>query len=194
MPTREDLEAEYDYYLNEQYDMVHLGDLNFTPSRIIKELDLIAYREGYWDYLDFSNQTEDDDRQECRLGCVCDTNKEETNTFDAAFYVNESGAETVWSEDSKEAYVVRNGEMRIHYDDKVLRYTSDLIEAGITTDAKLNELTNKLQLEFINNSWFEVWVKNDPDYFSEPIHDLASAIKEARKLNSELVLTTEGQQ
>jgi hypothetical protein len=177
MPTREDLEAEYDYYLNEQYDMVHLGDLNFTPSRIIKELDPIAYREGYWDYLDFSNQSEDDDEDKC---------------LDAAFYVNESGAETVWSEDSKEAYVVRNGEMRIHYDDKVLRYTTDLVEAGITTDAKLNQLTDKLRLEFINNAWFEVWVKNDPDYFSEPIHDLASAIEEARKLNSELVLTTEG--
>lgn len=192
MATREDLEAEYDYYINEQHDVVHLGDLKFTPSRIIKELDPIAYREGYWDYLDFSNQTEDDDGHECRLGCVCETNKEEMNTLDAAFFVNEVGAETVWSDGDKPAYVVRNGEMRIAYDDRVIRYTNDLIHAGITTDKKLYNAVDSQKLEFVNNAWFEVWMSNDPDYFSEPIHDLASAIEEARKLNSELVLTTKG--
>jgi hypothetical protein len=82
--------------------------------------------------------------------------------------------------------------MRIAYDDRVIRYTNDLIHAGITTDKKLYNAIDSQKLEFVNNAWFEVWMNDDPDYFSEPIHDLASAIEEARKLNSDFVLTMKG--
>lgn len=58
MANRDDLEAEYDFYFDETYPAVVIGEFTFEASRVIKELDPIAYREGYWDYLEFSNQSE----------------------------------------------------------------------------------------------------------------------------------------
>ncbi len=42
----------YDEMLNDCYPMVEIGSLTFTPSRVLKELDPIAYRCGLNDYLD----------------------------------------------------------------------------------------------------------------------------------------------
>ena len=85
---------------------------------------------------------------------------------DSSFYTNKEGAEMVWQEEGNEFYVVRNGEMRINYGDRVMRYTSDLEEAGIDTDQKLLDLHEAEAIEFINNSCFEVWSSQDTEYFS----------------------------
>jgi hypothetical protein len=103
---------------------------------------------------------------------------------DSSFYTNQEGAETVWNEAGKPFYVVRNGEMRINYGDRVLRYTSDLLEAGIDTDKKLAELSESEEIEFINNSWFEVWNSKDTEYYSEVIDELSEAIEYAKELNN----------
>jgi len=107
---------------------------------------------------------------------------------DPAFYTNEAGAETVWQEDGNPFYVVRAGEMRIHarhsldQEQEVIRYTDRLERFGVTTDEQLQEWTNKGDEYFswVNNSWFEVYTDEEPDFFSEPMFELDEAIEYAK--------------
>jgi CRP-like cAMP-binding protein len=111
---------------------------------------------------------------------------------DSAFYVNGAGHEVAWESKDNRFYVVRNGEMRIHAkepsgDTNVIRYTDRLEEFGITTDEELAKWTDKGDefFHWANNSWFEVWDSNDPDYYSEPYHELKDAIGQAEVLLAE---------
>lgn len=113
---------------------------------------------------------------------------------DPAFYVNGAGHELVWQHKDNRFFVVRNGEMRIHakessaeFDTTVIRYTDRLEEFGITTDEKLVSWTEKGDefFHWANNAWFEVWDSNDPDYYSEPYHELKDAIGQAEVLLAE---------
>lgn len=45
-------ESEYDDMLDECYDMVHIGNLSYYPSQVLREVDPVAYRCGYNDYID----------------------------------------------------------------------------------------------------------------------------------------------
>jgi hypothetical protein len=113
---------------------------------------------------------------------------------DAAFYVNEAGHEVVWQKDDNRFYVIRNGEMRIHakessgeFEATIIRYTDTLEEFGITTDEELASWTDKGDefFHWANNAWFEVLDSKDPDYYSEPYHELNDAIGQAEVLLSE---------
>jgi hypothetical protein len=42
----------YDEMLDDCYPMVKIGNLGYSPSRVLKEVDPIAYRCGLNDYLD----------------------------------------------------------------------------------------------------------------------------------------------
>jgi hypothetical protein len=42
----------YDDMWDESYPLVSIGNLTFQPSRIIKELDPIAYKVGFHDWCD----------------------------------------------------------------------------------------------------------------------------------------------
>ena len=42
---------EYDMLLDEIYGEIKLGYMVFMPSVIIKNLDPIAYEQGYFDYI-----------------------------------------------------------------------------------------------------------------------------------------------
>jgi hypothetical protein len=119
-----------------------------------------------------------------------------TERQDPAFYVNGAGHEVVWDNKTGNGrfYVVRNGEMRIHakessgdFDTTVIRYTDRLEEFGITTDEELAKWTEKGDefFHWANNAWFEVWDSNDPDYYSEPYHELNDAIGQAEVLLAE---------
>lgn len=110
---------------------------------------------------------------------------------DSAFYTNEAGSEVVWEEEGCEYYVVRAGEMRIHAvsesgDEVVIRYTDQLEDFGIKNDQQLSEWSDKGEEVFswVNNSWFEIYTEKDPDFFSEPLHDLEEAIAQAKELQS----------
>jgi hypothetical protein len=112
---------------------------------------------------------------------------------DSAFYTNEAGHEVVWQDAEKPRfYVIRNGEMRIHYSPDlenqiVIRYTDQLEGIGVKTDAdleKFNELGDEM-FTWVNNSWFEILDSNDPDYYSEPYHSLDDAIGQAEVLQAE---------
>jgi hypothetical protein len=111
---------------------------------------------------------------------------------DSAFYTDGAGTQVVWDNKTGNGrfYVVRNGEMRIHArttldeEPTVIRYTDQLEEFGVKTDADLQAWTDKGDEYFtwVNNSWFEVWDAENPDYYSEVIHELDLAIENAQAL------------
>jgi len=84
-----------------------------------------------------------------------------------------------------EAWVV--GEMRIDLpNEDIIRYTDDLISAGIDTDEKLNKIGNEDDSfdAWINNSWIELrdyegeWIG---DFFSGHVYHSVSEAVEAMK-------------
>ena len=50
VPRAEDL---YDEMLDECNEMVRIGILEYTPSQVLKEVDPIAYREGFLEYVNY---------------------------------------------------------------------------------------------------------------------------------------------
>ena len=59
-----DREQEYRDFLDEIYPEVTLGQLVFSPSRIIEELDPIAFRVGLSDYEDAYPEEEEEDAED----------------------------------------------------------------------------------------------------------------------------------
>jgi hypothetical protein len=114
---------------------------------------------------------------------------------DAAFYTNETGTELVWFDPQNPRFqVIRNGEMRIYYADDlinapqhtaVIRYTDQLISAGLDTDEKLEDAAqlDETLFNWVNNPWFEVVDAHDPEYYSEPLFELDDAIGYAKELH-----------
>jgi len=121
---------------------------------------------------------------------------EETKQYeqDACFYVWQGQSEFAWTDSTLPVArfsVVRAGEMRIHIrkttDDEfsVVRYTDDLAEYGINTDAELRAFEDKGEDYFVwdNNPWFEVWSNKDGDQdLDEVFHELDDAIAYAEEL------------
>ena len=54
----------YDEWLDEIYGEIMIGCISFLPSHILKELDPIAYRCGFSDYVDSLDIEDDEDYQE----------------------------------------------------------------------------------------------------------------------------------
>lgn len=54
----------YDEWLDEIYGEIMIGNISFLPSRILKELDPIAYRCGFSDYIDSLDIEDDEEYQE----------------------------------------------------------------------------------------------------------------------------------
>jgi hypothetical protein len=115
---------------------------------------------------------------------------------DAAFYKYTSEPYTnVWDRPDKcRFYVVSTGEMRILYhpdpessEQQILRYTDDLEKIGIETDSDLeafNALGDEM-FEWVNNPWFEIYDREDGDFFSEPMYELDEAISLAVELHEQ---------
>jgi hypothetical protein len=110
---------------------------------------------------------------------------------DAAFYTHGAGVQDVWLGDDGESrfYVVRNGEMRIHAkktvdgEETIIRYSDQLEEFGVKTDEQLHNLTENGELfNWINNSWFEVWDRENSDSYSDVVDELDAAISYAKEL------------
>ena len=45
-------EKDYDDYVDSSYPMVNIEEATLLPSRVLKEMDPIAYREGYLNWAD----------------------------------------------------------------------------------------------------------------------------------------------
>ena len=108
---------------------------------------------------------------------------------EAEFYVNGEGTESLW--EGERYYVIRNGEMRIHFGDEVIRYTDQLIAAGIGSDKVLSALNIASGLaetrdlfEVIHSPWFEVVDSEDPTDMGEVYHGLDEAVERAQVLEA----------
>lgn len=110
---------------------------------------------------------------------------------DSAFYTDCEGTQVVWDKDEhKRFYVVRAGEMRIHYSpdlesQTVIRYTDQLEEIGVKTDEDLEKFTalGDEMFTWIHNSWYEVYDEKDSYFSSDPIHELDEAVEYAVMLS-----------
>lgn len=52
MTTSKDLYDMYDEYLDEVCEIVKIGNMEYLPSRVLAEVDPIAYSCGFDDWLD----------------------------------------------------------------------------------------------------------------------------------------------
>lgn len=100
------------------------------------------------------------------------------------FYVNSGDTESLW--EGERYYVIRNGEMRIHYADSVIRYTDQLQAVGIKTDYALEVVMDTPAEEFdvIDNPWFEVVDSADPTDDGEVYYRLDDAVERAQVLEA----------
>jgi len=77
IPEDEAIE-QYDNMLDDYNDLCVIGDLEFDPSRVLEELDPIAYQCGFNDWLDIQGLTTDEsecehpDFEETLDCCVCE--------------------------------------------------------------------------------------------------------------------------
>jgi len=98
---------------------------------------------------------------------------------DSAFYTwNYSNNVAAVAYLDKEYLISCVGEMRIIYNDQVIRYCDDLINAGIKNDKDLSKIEESGG-EWVNNSWFEVYDMNSGEYISEAYHTVKDAIESA---------------
>jgi hypothetical protein len=51
----------YDEYLDEHIDVVVIGSLSYSPSRVLKAIDPIAYECGFNDFMDWNTIAEGDE-------------------------------------------------------------------------------------------------------------------------------------
>ena len=98
------------------------------------------------------------------------------------FYVNCDGGEYVWR--GQRFSVVRQGEMRILYNDDIIRYTDRLEYNGITTDEQLEKLYQDHKV--MNNPWYEIEEDNvESENFSPDVyHTLSEAIAAAEEMEN----------
>lgn len=78
----------------------------------------------------------------------------------------------------KTAYVICCGQMRMTYNDQMIKFGEQLIVVGIASDEQLNEAFSAEDISVENNPWFEVWVENGDDapFRSEPEFTVSEAI------------------
>ena len=63
--TYDEVADEYEELLDELYEEVKIGDLTFSPGRIVRGLDPIAFRVGVADYSsEYFTEYPDDDEEE----------------------------------------------------------------------------------------------------------------------------------
>lgn len=112
--------------------------------------------------------------------------------LDSAFYVDGYGGVLASVSDGKRRLGVHCvGEMRVLHPERsvVLRYASDLIDAGIDTDKKLEEFTDywlERGIEvWVNNSWFELFDFDGDDEFYDIAHSLDEAVDDCIRILTE---------
>ncbi len=92
--------------------------------------------------------------------------------------------------------IFTDGEMRIHLweskearergdSPEVIRYSDGLVENGIDTDTKLHQADHDERIEWINNSWFDLYAYGEgieDGWLNSVQHDLDEAILQASAL------------
>ena len=108
---------------------------------------------------------------------VIDYDIEREDRQDSAFYTdNDINLIARLTYSGREYGIYCVGEMRINYKDRVIRYSSDLKEAGIENDTDLSKIEVEGG-EWINNSWFEVQDYTSGEFTGEIYHEVREAIE-----------------
>ena len=108
---------------------------------------------------------------------VVDYDIEREDRQDSAFYTdNDISLIARLTYGGREYGIYCVGEMRINYKDRVIRYSSDLKEAGIENDTDLSKVEAEGG-EWINNSWFEVEDYTAGEFIGEIYHEVKEAIE-----------------
>ena len=108
---------------------------------------------------------------------VVDYDIEREDRQDSAFYTdNDISLIARLTYGGREYGIYCVGEMRIHYKDRVIRYSSDLKDAGIENDTDLKKIEAEGG-EWINNSWFEVEDYTVGEFTQEVYHEVKEAIE-----------------
>jgi hypothetical protein len=105
----------------------------------------------------------------------------------AELWVHEPGYQTV-HKTNRRFHVIRNGSMRVirKSDGAILRYTQDLVEAGIDNDEAVDTLYSGPDYQVVDNPWFEVVDMNDPSNEGVVYQSLDDAIECATILYNSL--------
>ena len=100
---------------------------------------------------------------------------------DSAFFVGDYGHELVATVTDK---VRDRGD-----DPEVIRYVDRLLEAGLTNDELLAKANEEERLEWVNNTWFDLYADapNDPEqgWLNAVHHDIVEAVEQAQALISD---------
>ena len=72
MPKLQDYELEelYKDFLNDSLETVKIMGMEYEPARVLQEIDPIAYRVGFSDWLDGQDNCEDCDKNP--IDCECE--------------------------------------------------------------------------------------------------------------------------
>lgn len=120
---------------------------------------------------------------------------------DSAFFVGDYGHELVATvadaTRDRTISVYCDGEMRIHLWEtkeardrgdapEVIRYVDRLLEAGLTNDELLAKANEEERLEWVNNTWFDLYADapNDSElgWLNAVHHDIVEAVEQAQAL------------
>ena len=123
---------------------------------------------------------------------------------DSAWYTYQSQHDAVVtvSNGEREITVYADGEMRVHFDLDgdivVVRYCDKFPENGINNDADIFEASENGRLEWVNNSWFDLYATDhnvgDAGWLDCVHHSLTDAIEQATALLSEDSLWAESEE
>ena len=110
---------------------------------------------------------------------IVDTRKAQS----AELWVHEPGYQTIHATNPR-FHVIRNGDMRVirKSDGAILRYTQDLVEAGIRDDEAVDTLYSSPNYQVVENPWFEVIDTTNPSDEGEVWDTLDEAIARADHL------------
>lgn len=113
---------------------------------------------------------------------------------DSAWYTYQSQHDAVVtvSNGEREITVYADGEMRVHIEQDgdivVVRYCDRFPENGINNDAEIFEASEDGRLEWVNNSWFDLYATDntvgDDGWLDCVHHSLTDAIEQATALLS----------
>lgn len=102
---------------------------------------------------------------------------------DAAWYIFDNDAQWVASvyKNNRSIEIMRCGQMRLWLPDddggRLLRYTDNLIENGITNDEELEQAgRGEYPLDWQNNPWFELYDPIEGEWLDIIAHDVDEAI------------------
>ena len=118
---------------------------------------------------------------------------------DSAWYTHSSAHDAVCtvSNGDREIVIYADGEMRvIVYGEEIVRYCDQWREYGITNDADIFTAHENGHIEWVNNSWFDLYATDhnvgDFGWLDCVCHSLTEAIWQATALLSEDELWDEG--